>query len=343
MLRDIHIYRLRGIREGHVEDLAPLTVLVGPNSCGKSTVLDAIHIGAAPNVIDGVGQAVIRRKGVRIGAPWLLWKRGEEGPAITRAVTASGHARIIWLALTDPTSVIRVQGRLDVISGKSQHLNDLQEPGEPDAHFRGSVHLNPEAYSGDAILQPLNSVSDARLVVPGDLLWRPVHRLYSEAVVSGDRQRLTDLVAAMVPGVRHLEILTDERDNPVLHMVFDTHSVPLALAGDGVVALMRAAFELAIAPGGLVLMEEPEVHQHPRAIAYTAKAIHEAVARGVQVIISTHSLEVIDYLLSEAPKDFNFNRLAVFSLSLQEGSLNSVRIAGPDVLYDRERLGEDLR
>ncbi len=44
MVRSIYITRLRGIRDGKLENIAPLTVMVGPNGCGKSTILDAIHM-----------------------------------------------------------------------------------------------------------------------------------------------------------------------------------------------------------------------------------------------------------------------------------------------------------
>ena len=47
MITSVSIENLRGIREGRLDGLAPLTVLVGPNGSGKSTVLDALLIGGA--------------------------------------------------------------------------------------------------------------------------------------------------------------------------------------------------------------------------------------------------------------------------------------------------------
>ena len=42
MIRSVEIKNFRGIQDGKLEDLTPLVILVGPNGCGKSTILDAL-------------------------------------------------------------------------------------------------------------------------------------------------------------------------------------------------------------------------------------------------------------------------------------------------------------
>jgi predicted ATPase len=41
-VRSLHIEGFRGIREGTLDDLTPLVVLVVPNGSGKSTIPDAL-------------------------------------------------------------------------------------------------------------------------------------------------------------------------------------------------------------------------------------------------------------------------------------------------------------
>ncbi len=51
MIRSVEIKGLRGIQEGKLDDFTPLVILVGTNGSGKSTVLDAMLIGANPNIL----------------------------------------------------------------------------------------------------------------------------------------------------------------------------------------------------------------------------------------------------------------------------------------------------
>jgi len=46
MITKIEIDNFRGIREGALEGLAPLSILVGANNSGKSTALESLYLGA---------------------------------------------------------------------------------------------------------------------------------------------------------------------------------------------------------------------------------------------------------------------------------------------------------
>jgi predicted ATPase len=79
-----------------------------------------------------------------------------------------------------------------------------------------------------------------------------------------------------------------------------TGEVSLAAEGFGTNALVQLLFELARALGGAtVLMEEPEIHLHPKAQAELASVIvEEAKASNKQVIMTTHSEHIAGRLLT---------------------------------------------
>src|SRR5262249_41525954 len=194
----------------------------------------------------------------------------------------------------------------------------------------------PSGYS------PLEDVPEVHLVEAYPTgFQRALHDLYTKAVQQGRRKEALGIIADVFPGVSNVEILT-EHGEPILHFVFADYSVPASLAGDGIQSLLRLNLELAASGGGVALLEEPEVHQHPGAIRQSARAILAAVRRQIQVMLTTHSLELIDALLAES-SDQDLARLSLYRLQLQDGVLKSSRLPGPDIAFARTEIEDDLR
>ena len=74
----------------------------------------------------------------------------------------------------------------------------------------------------------------------------------------------------------------------------------------------------------------------------SVRAILAAVRRDVQVILTTHSLELIDLLLAESSAE-DLERLALYRLQLEDGVLRSYRLPGSEVAFARTEIGNDLR
>jgi len=198
--------------------------------------------------------------------------------------------------------------------------------------------LEPNRILNHSKITPSVSLLDMR----GPEWGTPLPTLYTNTVTQGRREDVLELLRDIIPGLRSIEILVTARNEPVLHLVFQNGSVPVALAGDGIRTLMRLSLELAIRSKGLVLIEEPEVHQHPRALHQSAKALLASVRRGLQVVLSTHSLELIDALLLEATQE-DLQRFSVYRLKLNEGELVSSRLSGDGLAFARAQIEEDLR
>jgi hypothetical protein len=62
----------------------------------------------------------------------------------------------------------------------------------------------------------------------------------------------------------------------------------------------------------------------------------------VQVVLTTHSLELIDALFQGAPPE-RLAESALYRLSLTGGELKAVRVPGEKVLELRTEIDEDLR
>jgi AAA domain, putative AbiEii toxin, Type IV TA system/AAA domain len=350
MLKRIKIENLRGIREGEIEGLTRLVVLVGPNGSGKSTVLEGVFIGGSRYPAAAVGAITSRRTQTWNGARWLHLGGDSQNEVRTE---------VQWL--DDRRIVRRVQWT--PVLGPSEARNELDKIGAPVPYsalmiYRDEPLMLPvkdvpvplaglTAIAADNRYYPYEFETDLqtpslRLVEPR--LGQYLHDLFSRAVQGGKREDVVQSAKMVVAELEGIEILTEESE-PRLFLTYKHGAVPASLAGDGIHALLRMAFELASPAGGTVLLEEPEVHMHPKASYACAKAIVAAVRRDVQVLLTTHSMELIDLLLAELTEDerADAGMMTVCRVQLRGGRLVSTLIAASDAVQARMALAEDLR
>ena len=340
MITEIEIENLRGIRSGRLAGLAPLTILTGPNASGKSTVLDGLLIATSPTPELALGQAIARRKAVLGGAKWLLGDPNQQARLeITTDSGSSWKRQLKWF----DHCVDKLQERLirqrelppySMILVDEDSYSDDARSGWAAFGLHNQFEIDPDSTRGSS------DVSFVELIDPGIAV--PLHQTFTAVARTGRRADVYELLSVLVPQFEGLEILTEDSDTPSLFLTSAGRSVPVGLAGDGVQAFVQLALSTAVAPNGLVLVEEPEVYQHPRAIRQTALALLANMRRGVQIVLSTHSLELIDAFLAEASED-DLEKMALFNLLLEEGSLTSGRRAGKDIAFARQTLENDLR
>ena len=238
MISSIEISGFRGIREGKLEALSPLTVLVGPNGCGKSSVLDAMLIGASPMPAVAVYQVVRRHRGVVERGRWLFWQREgmpREAKCTVRTEKQTERTSVLKL-LKEPSS-----------PGESLEESAIQcattwRGATNGNDARNVTHLSPTGDNVQAWPVPaLDGVSNIGLVeVDGSGGQQSLHDLFLKSTRSGQSESTKALIAELVPGLKNVEILT-EAGKPILYLVFESGAVPVALSGDGVHAAVRVA------------------------------------------------------------------------------------------------------
>lgn len=347
MIRSIAIERIRGIRSGALTDLSPLTVLVGRNGCAKSTLLESLLIGAATSPGDAIGHAVRRRIEMRNGARWLLWDAGDEGPGRILVTNETDRRRDWTLQLVEPEEDLR---RLLIAKGAegpyAEILGSLSVPESKPWEVRvgiaadNSYRVLHEDAPPDRGKEFSSWLVDSRTGSPRLSL----DRLYSRASIHGRRDEVFTFIKEVLPDFKQLEVLTEADSSSALYMHLSSRArpVPVAVSGDGIVALVRLSCELAASVAGTLLLEEPEMSMHPGAVYQSARVIQAAVRRGIQIILSTHSIELIDALLAAADEEA-LEKLTVYRLRLDEGLLQKSRYEGAQVRFARESIAEDLR
>lgn len=333
MIYDIKIERFRGIREGYLKGLTPLTVLVGPNGSGKSSILEAMLIGRTEDIEGAIRQIADKKVEVKQRARWLFWKIGSEGSAFIGANYNKDQLRARKVTLqTSRQEDIQVAVE-DLIMVEGHYLSNPQVPKIEYRFFLGPIEspkkLVPE-FDPIILFEPYLSQE------------RRLEALYDEALARGKLEEVHTLLRQVLPSLQNLTLGSDSGMTR-LHTNFGDRSVPAQFAGDGILALIRLSLELIMCSEGIVLIEEPETHQHYRTLQLTAKVIWAAVKRNIQVILTTHSLEFIDALIETRPEEVDLDKFSVIRTNLRSGLLITQCYSGQTVDYARTELEEDLR
>jgi hypothetical protein len=331
MIHEVTISGLRGVEEGRIADLSPLVVLVGPNGSGKSTVLDALLIGAGDAPGDEVGRAVQRRPDLWNGARWLVPRYAEAGSQIevVRQRGGQNQTRSTRLTFKDAIDLDLARDLMEQrpqvpISGSV--MVDVDSPGG--SHVALVGFLADNSYQCKFSEQQIAPWATKLVDIPHGNN-QPLDALFIAAAERGRLDQAVLVLRALYGDrIRDLAVLTDKAA-PVIYVVDDRGNVPLMALGDGVPCLIRITLELAIAPHGMILIEEPEIHQSPRMISQMAQLIWTAVDRGVQVVASSHSMTFVEALRKHAPS-WAQNDLSVLGLGLEKGKLTSERIGLQD-------------
>lgn len=343
MISSIKIEAFRGIKEGQLDGLGPITILVGPNNSGKSTCLEAIAlVGLADRLTEVV--------------ELLLHRRGPPLDALGHVISARAKQADIIVSLQNSTSFTC---RLRVDYGSDDQVDRALSEGL--SHPMMPVTL--ELYGADGCLFGWRSYVDRTgriaFTADPDQTFRPYPVRLVDVQTVGQRGTLEDAytsieragrvktvvqsLAKSMKGLVDLRILKSGQDF-LLHAVFDGQPpVPVYLTGDGSKRLVELASAiLGVDPDGVVLLEEPECFQHPRHLRELASLLIESAKAKRQIILSTHSIELVDLLLNAAT-DEGLDYPFVHRLRLIDGKLSSVVLNREQATVARQDLLEDLR
>ena len=295
--------------------LAPLTLLSGPNSSGKSSVLQtlvllhqttrehewstrlalngaAVHLGTVVDVVDEVNG----RTEVEIGVAtedsaccWTFEGDRRDMSMRVRRVSLDGRTR------DDPEALRHLLPPLD--DGRVAPLAGL---------LRGLTYVTAERV-GPQEAYPLEDPFDADLVgARGEHAVSVLHWGRDEPVLPG-------LVLSDAPPTRLRQVEARMRTlfpgcNVDLQQVPQTNAVTLGLrtsddtgfhrpmhTGFGLTQVLPIVVAaLSASEGGVMLIENPEVHLHPAGQALIGQFLADVARAGVQVLVETHSDHVLN-------------------------------------------------
>lgn len=292
MIQGLEIEGFRGISARRIP-LTPLTLLVGLNGSGKTTVLEALYLSSA----HPVGRAWWPSRSItledrdpsgRSPILHLLRRHGGSGeadrlPDLDLSIGSSsgpGSTRIheVEVRVREPRCLVH--------AGMDQAILRVRSPATTLPAFdwdEGRAAVLMDRFSDgleEGLWFPRDPADPSRLVEP------PI-------LIGGREEWVVERLRQVYPGLPIRRLAGGGRHT--VWAVVGDRPIPIGSLGDGIRAALRALSLLALVEGGLFLWDEPEAHQHPEAQARLMGILVETLRQrpGLQAVVATQSGDVL--------------------------------------------------
>lgn len=353
MFTNFHIERFRGIPELDIDGLKPITLLIGKNNTGKTSVLEAIFLFCgATNPINTVKVGQLR------------------GQRISTAAEADGVWRSLFYGL-NPAEPVRITG---FINREGQRLLELEALDvtsySADAGITGAVEANgvravggvrlrysTRNDSGWVVSQAVFDPSTRQVSAPGvarpdtvpatllsarsfDHSAREADQ-YSALVKTRQEQEVVEAVRLIDPSIRRLTVVAEASGAALYADTGGKCLIPLAVCGEGMLRLFSIVLAITSSRDGVVLIDEIDNGLHYTVMDAIWPVLRQLCADyNVQLIATTHNEE----MLLDAMEAFRSSPdvFGVFRLDRVGDKLKATSYQG-EVLGAVEETGWEIR
>ncbi|EJT1897567.1 DUF3696 domain-containing protein [Vibrio alginolyticus] len=154
-----------------------------------------------------------------------------------------------------------------------------------------------------------------------------IHPNLANSSAAGVVQNLFEWMGEVSPGVFIKAQALKNADITTNQYTFDGESYRAINVGFGLSYVLPIVLALLVTkPGGLVIIENPEAHLHPRGQSYLGRLIALAAQAGVQVIVETHSDHIMNGIrLMPRLGKVESDNLLFYQVINEEGSITTVK------------------
>ena len=327
----------RGLRNAKFEDLGAISILVGGNNSGKTSVLEAMSIAANPYDTNEWMAMVRRRDFGRLDETriqslrWCFRQSAQlnesddqfeglceimsEGAFPLKKLTAKYFDSFGYPTEEEVKRVNRRRGsgRRDIEfdepmpSALLTHTIERREGGNPDFELLFSpVEEISDTYWEDERLMFAKNTVARKKHLPTETLTPYSYQLGRHQVRSRARHtfkessnEVLEIVRLFDPEISGVEVTSYRGSNAAIYLNHDRYGpAPLSVFGDALRRAVLLSSTIASLRGGLLMIDEVETGIHVDALAGVFKWLVQAAKRfDVQVMATTHSLEAVDAMM----------------------------------------------
>jgi predicted ATPase len=316
VLQKLSLISYRGMSNLSMEELSPISLVVGANNSGKSSILEATGLLLRPADPTQWANAVRHRDvdSSLVDGLWSLFPRSEalhpeDGPQQSETIVLEG-------------SVSNAPRRVEADCLASQSFGTT-ETTELSARIEVSVDGNPAlTLKFPAPAAVVHEVPTFRVftVTPAThySTKASVEHL-SRVVDEGKKQLAVHLLQVFDRDVEDLDVIASLNREAVRVTHRTRGVVDLASFGDGMRRSAVLALALTRASQGVLLIDEIETGIHHTVLRpVLAKLLEAATSSQVQILATTHSLEAVDAIIGSVEDRETPDALSAFWVKRQD-------------------------
>lgn len=337
MITKVSLRNFKGIVSGDIE-LSPLTIIVGPNNSGKTSILEALLLShGLGELFNGLSVPDLLMELHRIldskSLKHLIHNYGSNIDRVCVGYHINGDV-VTLIMVPDALGITFYVGKGinadEALKLSSDQLNKLEVVAS--ITYDGSPRLTSSRMLAVFLSKALLIRYDI-LKIAHKYLYRVWEDLTSRGLTSKVAKWIsetidedfTDLTAEPFSGKPCINLYRSDRVR-----------IRLGDLGDGIHMLVISRLLIEYLNPDLILWDDIELHVNPLTLTILSEWLSDLVDSGKQVVVTTHSLEVVRALVSVEEK------ARVVGVSKKGGVLRVKYYSGSEV-EELKELGFDIR
>lgn len=348
MINDFMINNYRGLQNLTLKDLNKINVFVGPNNCGKTSILEAIILSGLFDDVDLLIDTLTSRYHGFSPKYFESLFPIECDPVICLKSRMAGTDKVLHTHLMYEKEQIiskdQTASKSTVFELRFLYGYDGINENKQDKFFVRFEEVEDGfkigmGKSADNILNlqiPCKFVSFSRF----ENLTRLIDDI-DKILEQNLRHELLDILKIFDDKINNFEIVGKDR---TIKIFKENKNTPLTLHdyGNGMYKAFFIAASALLSRDGILLVDEIEAGIHSKALKdFIEKLLDVCAVYNVQVFLTTHSLESIDIILEDC--ESRLSDVSIYHIRNKEKQTIAKKYSGEKLFALRNEIGFDVR
>ena len=318
-IENLKINYFRGIKDLEISNCNDINIIMGDNNSGKTSIIEAINVlknDSIYNLLD-----ILKYRNQRRSVQYFSYLFPIDG----NSISVKAKLRDSNVDVNISTQKTKIIFDKDVfLSDVSENVKDIfsslidieKHNGKEEERVTGTINYNGEVsdysfISYDVSMGKISKTKEDNLkvftITPFDHFMNPSNNIPSVLKDDGYHKMLIEVLKIFDESIEDILSIADEESSNYYPITYikkkDMDPLPISIYGDGLKKVVLLAIAIVKATDGILLIDELETSLHNQYYddVFTF-LIRTARAFNVQLFVTTHNKEVIEYLLSIGEK-----------------------------------------